>query len=222
MLLNPLQMLRSVCKHSPIRRHRGNLLKKGASGFHRKRLAPNEDNETNREVDWSSFNELCASSTNKTSFVEEIDDIEGNLNDHFVADAIVTERELYKSDDNKKFRKHTFEEQELRSRRNRKNPQPISCSPLMFREESKYSNTITVFSLPTDEPPEEDEYDLLDDWYEGAVSNVPSHVLCPFLLGSRISAAYLPHGRLRTPRCFKSIVNAKLAFDLSTFMHVER
>ncbi|KAI3725381.1 hypothetical protein L1987_65168 [Smallanthus sonchifolius] len=38
-------------------------------------------------------------------WVEEIDDIEGNPNDPFVADAIVTERQLYKSEDNKKFRK---------------------------------------------------------------------------------------------------------------------
>ncbi|KAI3776396.1 hypothetical protein L1987_46177 [Smallanthus sonchifolius] len=120
--------------HRPVRRHRGKLLEEGASGFLRKRLAPDEDKENNREMDWSSFNELCSSSNNKTSFgsknwasvylastpqqaaqlglnfpgadeVEEIDDIEGNPNDPFVADAIVTERELYKSEDNKKFRK---------------------------------------------------------------------------------------------------------------------
>ncbi|XP_076906462.1 protein CHROMATIN REMODELING 20-like [Bidens hawaiensis] len=121
--------------HRPVRRHRGKLLEEGASGFLQKRLAPDEDNkENNREVDWSSFNELCSSSTNKTSFgskdwasvylastpqqaaqlglnfpgadeVEEIDDIEGDLNDPFVADAIVSERELYKSVDQKNFRK---------------------------------------------------------------------------------------------------------------------
>lgn len=28
---------------------------------------------------------------------------------------------------------------------------------------------------------------------------MPSHTLAPFLAGSRISAAYLPHGRFRTP-----------------------
>lgn len=44
-------------------------MEEGASGFLQKRLAPDEDNkESNREVDWSSFNELCSSSTSKTSF----------------------------------------------------------------------------------------------------------------------------------------------------------
>ncbi|KAK2970873.1 hypothetical protein RJ640_022315 [Escallonia rubra] len=33
-----------------------------------------------------------------------------------------------------------------------------------------------------------------------ALSNVPSHMRCPCLDVSRISDAYLPHGRLRTPR----------------------
>ncbi|KAM0038345.1 hypothetical protein Hdeb2414_s0013g00413761 [Helianthus debilis subsp. tardiflorus] len=47
--------------------HRGTLLEEDASGFLGKRLAPNEDKETNCEVDWSSFNELCSSSTNKIS-----------------------------------------------------------------------------------------------------------------------------------------------------------
>ncbi|KAL8246017.1 hypothetical protein R6Q59_007233 [Mikania micrantha] len=120
--------------HRPVRRHHGKLLEEGASGFLGKRLAPEEDKETNRDVDWSSFNELCSSSTNTITFgsknwasvylastpqqakelglnfpgvdeVEEIDDIEGNLNDPFVADAIVTERELYQSEDHKSFRK---------------------------------------------------------------------------------------------------------------------
>ncbi|XP_024988979.1 protein CHROMATIN REMODELING 20 isoform X4 [Cynara cardunculus var. scolymus] len=121
--------------HRPVRRHHGKLLEEGASGFLGKRLVPEDDKETNRDVDWSSFNELCSSSTNNTSFgskswasvylastpqqaaelglnfpgvdeVEEIDDIEGSLNDPFVADAIVTERELYLSEDHKKnFRK---------------------------------------------------------------------------------------------------------------------
>lgn len=123
--------------HRPVRRHHGKLLEEGASGFLKKRLAPDDDDdkETNRDVDWSSFNELCSSSTNNTSFgsknwasvylastpqqaaelglkfpgadeVEEIDDIEGNSNDPFVAAAIITERELYQSEDHKKnFRK---------------------------------------------------------------------------------------------------------------------
>ncbi|KAI3796901.1 hypothetical protein L1987_39588 [Smallanthus sonchifolius] len=121
--------------HRPVRRHRGKLLEEGASGFLAKRLAPEEDKETNRDVDWSSFSELCSSSTsNNITFgsknwasvylastpqqakelglnfpgvdeVEEIDDIEGNLNDPFVADAIVSERELYQSEDHKNFKK---------------------------------------------------------------------------------------------------------------------
>ncbi|KAM0056754.1 putative DNA helicase chromatin remodeling SNF2 family [Helianthus debilis subsp. tardiflorus] len=120
--------------HRPVRRHRGKLLEEGASGFLGKRLAPDEDKETNCKVDWSSFNELCSSSTNKTSFgskdwasvylastpqqaaqlglnfpgadeVEEIDDVEGDSNDPFVADAIVTERELYQADDHKKLKR---------------------------------------------------------------------------------------------------------------------
>lgn len=121
--------------HRPVRRHHGKLLEEGASGFLGKRLAPEEDKETNRDVDWSSFNELCSTSTNNTSFgskkwasvymastpqqaaelgltfpgvdeVEEIDDIEGSLNDPIVADAIKSERELYQSQDhNKNFRK---------------------------------------------------------------------------------------------------------------------
>ncbi|MFS7997040.1 hypothetical protein Hanom_Chr12g01137031 [Helianthus anomalus] len=32
-----------------------------------------------------------------------------------------------------------------------------------------------------------------------AVSNVPNHTLDPFCFGSRISAAYFPHGRRRIP-----------------------
>ncbi|KAJ9542426.1 hypothetical protein OSB04_028932, partial [Centaurea solstitialis] len=108
--------------HRPVRRHHGKLLEEGASGFLGKRLAPEEDKEANRDVDWSSFNELCSSSTNNASFgskswasvylastpqqaaelglkfpgvdeVEEIDDIEGSLNDPFVADAIVKEED---------------------------------------------------------------------------------------------------------------------------------
>ena len=42
-------------------------MEEGASGFLGKRLAPEEDKETNRDVDWSSFNELCSTSTNNTS-----------------------------------------------------------------------------------------------------------------------------------------------------------
>ncbi|MFS8008487.1 hypothetical protein Hanom_Chr14g01273341 [Helianthus anomalus] len=53
--------------HSPVQIHHGTLLEEGASGFLGKRLAPNEDKETNCEVDWSSFNVLCSSSINKTS-----------------------------------------------------------------------------------------------------------------------------------------------------------
>lgn len=44
-------------------RHHGKLLEEGASGFLKKRLAPEEDKETKRNVDWSSFNKLCSSST---------------------------------------------------------------------------------------------------------------------------------------------------------------
>ncbi|KAK9078052.1 hypothetical protein SSX86_002109 [Deinandra increscens subsp. villosa] len=130
----------------PVRRHRGKLMEEGASGFLGKRLAPDEDQETNLGADWSSFNELCSSSTNNTSFgsknwasvylastpqqaaqlglsfpgadeVEEIDDIEGNLNDPFVADAIVTERELYKSEDHKNFRKVKEEDDVIHDRK---------------------------------------------------------------------------------------------------------
>nr|XP_043631904.1 protein CHROMATIN REMODELING 20 [Erigeron canadensis] len=120
--------------HRPVRRNHGKLLEEGASGFLAKRLAPDDDNKTSCEVDWSSFNKLCSSSTNDNSFgsknwasvymastpqqaaelglkfpgvdeVEEIDDIDGSSNDPFVADAIVTERELYTSEDHKNFRK---------------------------------------------------------------------------------------------------------------------
>ncbi|GJT97781.1 protein chromatin remodeling 20 isoform X1 [Tanacetum coccineum] len=128
--------------HRPVRRHRGKLLEEGASGFLGKRLAPEEDKETNRDVDWSSFNELCSTSTTNTSFgskkwasvymastpqqvaelgltfpgadeVEEIDDIEGSLNDPIVADAIKSERELYQSQDHKKNFKKVKEEDDV-------------------------------------------------------------------------------------------------------------
>lgn len=50
-------------------RHRGKLLEEGASGYLGKRLAPDvDDKETNHDVDWSSFNNLCSSSTDNTSF----------------------------------------------------------------------------------------------------------------------------------------------------------
>nr|GEV58512.1 protein chromatin remodeling 20 isoform X1 [Tanacetum cinerariifolium] len=128
--------------HRPVRRHRGKLLEEGASGFLGKRLAPEEDKEANRDVDWSSFNELCSTSTTNTSFgskkwasvymastpqqaaelgltfpgadeVEEIDDIEGSLNDPIVADAIKSERELYQSQDHKKNFKKVKEEDDV-------------------------------------------------------------------------------------------------------------
>ncbi|KAL7614893.1 hypothetical protein Lser_V15G05260 [Lactuca serriola] len=120
--------------HRPVKRHHGKLLEEGASGFLQKRLAPEDDKESNKDVNWSSFNELCSSSSKNTSFgsknwasvylastpqqaaelglnfpgvdeVEEIDDIEGSLDDPFVAAAVVTERELYKSEDHKNIKK---------------------------------------------------------------------------------------------------------------------
>ena len=49
-------------------RHHGKLLEEGASGFLQKRLAPEDDKESNKDVNWSSFNELCSSSSKNTSF----------------------------------------------------------------------------------------------------------------------------------------------------------
>ncbi|KAI3724262.1 hypothetical protein L2E82_36033 [Cichorium intybus] len=129
--------------HRPVKRHHGKLLEEGASGFLQKRLAPEDDKESKKDVNWSSFNELCSSSKNNTSFgsknwasvylastpqqaaelglnfpgvdeVEEIDDIEGNLDDPFVAAALVTERELYQSENHKKNIKKVKEEDDVK------------------------------------------------------------------------------------------------------------
>ncbi|XP_071702520.1 protein CHROMATIN REMODELING 20 [Rutidosis leptorrhynchoides] len=135
--------------HRPVRRHHGKLLEEGASGFLGKQLARDDDDdndndkETKQDVDWSTFNKLCSSSSTKDTLfgskkwasvylastpqqaaelglnfpgadeVEEIDDVDGSSNDPFVSDAVVTERDLYQSEDHKKNFKKVKEEDDV-------------------------------------------------------------------------------------------------------------
>nr|GEY14314.1 hypothetical protein [Tanacetum cinerariifolium] len=55
-------------KNTGDEKHRGKRLEDDASGFLRKRVAPEEVKATNHDVDWSSFNELCFTWTTNTLF----------------------------------------------------------------------------------------------------------------------------------------------------------
>ncbi|XP_076904169.1 protein CHROMATIN REMODELING 20-like [Bidens hawaiensis] len=168
--------------HRPVRRHHGKLLEEGASGFLGKRLAPEEDKETKRNLDWSSFNKLCSSSTS-TAFgsknwasvylastpqqakelglnfpgVDEVEEIDDNLSDPLVADAIATERELYQSEDHKNFRKVKEEddvnlERKLLLRLNQKrHRRKLKQEDMKETDENNISNNIAYQSSNTTE-----------------------------------------------------------------------
>ncbi|PKI39095.1 hypothetical protein CRG98_040519, partial [Punica granatum] len=80
----------------PLRRKHGRVLEEGASGFLQKKIASEESKE-----------DIADNPT-----VEEIDDIDANLNDPFVADAIANEREMVLSEVQKGNFKKVKEEED--------------------------------------------------------------------------------------------------------------
>ncbi|KAL2950136.1 hypothetical protein AAZX31_20G213300 [Glycine max] len=159
----------------PVRRRHGKLLEEGASGFLQKRLCDESQEPVKNEGDWDLFNKIVSDgSGTDASFgskhwasvylastpqqaalmglkfpgvdeVEEIDDVDGNSTDPFIAAAIANERELDLSDEQRRQFKKVKEEDDaivdrklqirLKHRRQkRKSKQREMSTPMLLTE----------------------------------------------------------------------------------------